>query len=333
MQFGRLRYWLSMTDPKYLPMMILPLVVVYLATGPAEGWIILGGVFAIGVLNTAAVLVNMSADRKTDPFNFPAGAKAVERYIGYDRLWIPISVCSLLMVVATVAMWLAVNHQIAVIYALGCLIAINYSVFLRLKRFLLFSRIAICCGPSFSFAGGWALRHSLLSIPPQVAILFVAQGIHLLLKDIPDFEGDRRAGVRTLFTGFSRDTVRWLLPLLWSLPYLLASTGAWLGIWPLRYHLLWVLYPLGLIVIRRALSGIAPRDHELSREFAQLHASLFVFLNLVLYAPNSTTIVLCAGSVAYYLTILALRLDRRQQSHGMSSLLHFIASGLSWKSR
>jgi 4-hydroxybenzoate polyprenyltransferase len=333
MELGKIRYWLSMTDPKYLPMMILPLVVVYLAGGPADGWIIFGGVVAIAVLNTAAVLVNMSADRKTDTFNFPAGARAIERYIGYDRLWIPITIFSLLMVAATVSMWFGVNHQTAVIYALGCLIAINYSSFLRLKRYLLFSRIAICCGPSFSFAGGWVLRHSLLTVPPQVAILFLAQGIHLLLKDVPDAEGDRRAGVKTLFTGFSRDAVRRLLPLLWALPYLLASAGAWLGLWPSRYHWLWVLYPVGLKVIQSALSGSTAREHELSREFAQFHASLFVFLNLILFSPTPTTLIICAAAIAYYLAILALRLDRRQQSHGMSSLLQFIASGVPRRSR
>jgi 4-hydroxybenzoate polyprenyltransferase len=328
MDTGRLRYWLSMMDPKYLPMMILPLVVVYADGGPIGGWMVFGGVVAIAALNTAAVLINMRADRHTDMFNFPAGARAIDRYIGYDRLWIPILLTSLLMVLATVCMWVYVNHDTAIIYAIGCLIAVNYSVFLRLKRSLLFSRIAICCGPSFSFAGGWVLRHSLLSVPPQMLILFVAQGIHLLLKDLPDTEGDRRGGVRTLFTGCSPNTLRWLLPLLWAVPYLLTSVGAWVKLWPGRYHLLWLLYPVGIQVIRTALRAANPRERELTREFAQLYASLFVLGNLALYSSSPFTLILCAGSVVYYLVVLAWRLDRRQQSHSVSSLLYFIASGV-----
>ena len=89
MDTGRLRCWLSMMDPKYLPMMILPLIVVYADGGPIDGWTVLGGVVAIAALNTAAVLINMRAHRHTDIFNFPAGARAIDRYIGYDRLWTP----------------------------------------------------------------------------------------------------------------------------------------------------------------------------------------------------------------------------------------------------
>jgi 4-hydroxybenzoate polyprenyltransferase len=194
---------------------------------------------------------------------------------------------------------------------------------LRLKKSLLFSRLAICCGPSFSFAGGWVLHHSLEEIPREISILFVAQGLHLLLKDLPDAEGDRKLGIRTLFTGTTRETAGILLRLIWCVPYVFSSAGALWGIWSSRYHVLWILYPVGLLVIRSAVRAVTSDERELTREFAQVYSTFFVFLHLVLYAPTPSTLSLCLFSLLYYFTVVALRVDRRQQSHGLAALFGF----------
>jgi 4-hydroxybenzoate polyprenyltransferase len=323
MNVARITHWISMSDPKYLPMMVLPMVIVYLAGGPPNYWLIVGGCVAVTVLNTSAVLVNMQADRRADEVNFPDGVHAIDKHIGYDRLYIWISVCLFLLVLASTVMWFFVSRQVATIYTLGWLIALNYSAVLRLKRRLIFSRLAICCGPSFAFAAGWALRYSLTKIPPAVVLLFVGQGLHLLLKDLPDAEGDRRLGLQTMFTGFTRRRLKVLLPLLWLLPYVLASLGALRGWWSMRYHALWLLYPLGWLVIHAALLSPTQRERELSREFAQIYASFFVLSNLVLYAPTRVTIMICILAVVFYFGVLSLRIDRRCQSHGLFSVVGF----------
>jgi 4-hydroxybenzoate polyprenyltransferase len=312
-----------MTDPKYLPMMALPMVVVYVAGGPPNYWLMAEGCFAVAVLNTAAVLVNMQSDRGADEVNFPQGARALDQHIGYHRLHIWISVFIGLLLLASVVIWFRVSHQVSIIYTLGWLIALNYSAVLRLKRSLLFSRLAICCGPAFAFAAGWALRSDLAKISPVVVLLFIGQGFHLLIKDLPDAEGDRRLRLHTLFTSMPRSKVKVLLPLLWLVPYTLASVGAWLGWWPQRYHALWALYPVGYLVLRAAFQSHTAEDRELTRELAQIYASLFVFANLFLFSPTSLVAWICGLSLVYYFCVLALRIDRRCQSHGLSSVIAF----------
>ena len=82
----KVRQLFAMADPKYLPMMLLPLVVPYVALGPVNGWIVLGGIVAVAALNLLAVLVNTYSDRAGDQLNIPDGYAAVDRTIGYDRL-------------------------------------------------------------------------------------------------------------------------------------------------------------------------------------------------------------------------------------------------------
>ena len=324
MDAKRLAYWVSLSDPKYLPMMGMPLFVVYLAGGPPSFWLIVGGGVAVVVLNTMAVLVNMLKDRHADQINIPDGASAIQRYVGYERLGIWIAAGAALLVTATVTMWMSVSPQVAILYAIGALIAINYSAGLRLKRSLLASRIAVACGPAISFAGGWALREPLANLPTAIAILFVGHGLHLLIKDIPDAEGDRRMGVRTLFTGRHATRLRSVLPVLWAIPFALAAGGVLAGWWPTRYLALAVLYPFGLLVIGVTVTARDQHDRESARELAQIYAMTFVCANLFLFAPTAVTVTLIVASYAMYLTILALRIDRRQQAHGLTVLARFV---------
>lgn len=325
MNVRRLAYWVSMTDPKYLPMMGLPMLVPYLSGPVPQLWILIAGCAAVVILNGTAVLVNMYADRQLDAVNFPAGFRAITTYIGYDRLRIWIVVGVTLLIGATSTMWIMVSHVVAIVYLIGWLIAITYSVGPRLKRSLLLSRLAMACGPTLAFVGGWSLRGQLRDLPPAVALLFVGQGVHLLLKDVPDAEGDRRAGVRTLFTGLERRQLRWILPLLWCTPYLVASIGVGAGWWPSIYLALWFLYPFGLIVIGSALRAAISTDRELVRELAQVYATIYVLAVLNLIEPTGATVVLSTMALVYYFGVLALGVDRRGQGHGLRALARFAA--------
>ena len=320
------KHRVSMTDPKYLPMMGLPMVVPYLMHGPPQFWILLGGVVAVVALNWAAVLVNTLKDREADRLNFPAGESATERFIGYRRLRLLIAVAYLVVLAATVTMWVFVSKQVAVIYALGWLIATVYSVGPRLKRSLVLSRLAIACGPALAFIGGWALRADLRTLPAAVVLLFVGQGVHILLKDLPDAEGDRRAGVRTLFTGLDRSSAVRVLLLLWTLPYLLVAVGGVAGIWPARFQLLWALYPLALLTVRSVRRAATSEERELVREIAQVYSTSYVLTILLLIWPSAVNFGLMLGAAIYYALVLELRIDRRRQGHGLARIMAF-ASG------
>lgn len=312
---------LSLTDPKYLPMMTLPLLVPYLALGPVRWWHVPGGVVAVTVLNLGAVLVNTWSDREGDRLSFPAGFEATSRHVGYDRLPVWIAAAAASGALAAVVIAAAVSAQVAAIYVAGWGVAVAYSVGPRLKTSLLFSRLCIACGPTFAFAGGWALQRSLLDLPSVVVLLFAAQGINTLLKDVPDVDGDRRMGVRTLFTSVAPKRLRTLLPVLWTLPYLLAASGVLVGSWPPRYLAIWALWPVAIAVARSPLVVRSQAERELVRELAQVYASAWVVVNLVLFAPRASTYVACALGVALYLVVLLAGVDRRRQGHSLSGVV------------
>lgn len=323
MNSQKLSHILSMTDPKYLPMMGLPLIVPYLAGGSIKLWILGCGIFAVVILNLAAVLVNTYADQRADAVNFPTGASNTAKYIGYRRLIVWIVLLYALLLLASVVIWTTVSREVAVIYTIGWIIATSYSVGPRLKRSLLFSRLAMAAGPSFAFAGGWALHRPLSELPAAILLLFVGQSVHTLLKDVPDAAGDRQMGVRTLFTGLSTAQLRLLLPALWTLPYLLMSVGIFLGWWPARYAFLWLLYPFALLVVRSPFYAEGPRERELVRELAQFFSTCYVLLNLLLFAPTPLVLGVCGVTIIYYISVLSLGIDRRGQGHGLAELWDF----------
>src|SRR5262249_49125046 len=201
-----------------------------------------------------------------------------------------------------------------------------YSVGPRLKRSLLFSRLCIACGPSLAFAGGWALRASHATLPPYVLLLFVGQSVHTLLKDVPDAVGDARDGVRTLFTGVRPERLGILLPVLWTLPYVLASVGVALGWWPTRVLVLWVLAPVALVISVSPLQARGQDERELVRELAQIFSTAYVVLTLLTFAPEPVVVVVCAASVVVYLGVLACGIDRRGQSHRLATVAGFAVS-------
>lgn len=324
MNLRKVLHIISMTDPKYLPMMGLPMLVPYLAGGPASFWMLFGGALGTVVLNMAAVMVNTYSDRQADAVNFPSGVKANESFIGYRRMLFWIAGLYALLLLATGIMWVSISKQVSVIYTAGWIVATIYSVGPRLKQYLLTSRLCIACGPSFAFAGGWALRHDLRQLPAATLLLFVGQGLHILLKDVPDEDGDRKAGIRTLFTGVPRARLRILLPALWTLPYALILVGALLEWWSQRYLLLWVLYPLSMLTVTSPFRVSTQRDKELVRELAQLYSTFYVLGNLLLFSLTPVVLWLCGGAIVFYLVVLSLGIDRRKQGHGLVALLSFI---------
>ncbi len=322
---ARIRHVASLADPKYLPMMALPMLVPYAAYGPMHGWTFAGGVLAVVVLNFTAVIVNMWSDREADQINFPAGAAAIDRHLGYHRLPAVMVGCYALLLLASYLMWTRYSPDLSVVYTTGWLIATAYSVGPRLKRNLVASRLCIAMGPTLAFAGGVALHRPLSTIPAPVVVLFVAQGIHILLKDLPDADGDRRMGVRTLFTGVAPEKLRRLLPALWAAPAIVATIGALAGAWGLDLLLLWLLYPLALTVTRAPFVAHSQAEKELVRELAQAYSTIFVLTWLVLVVPAPSTWILCGAGVVLYVAVLASGLDRRRQDHRVRGLASFVA--------
>src|SRR5262245_24981737 len=105
----RIKHWISMSDPKYLPIMVFPFIVSYVQEGRYSWALLAAGCAAVVILNTTAVVINMYCDRPADEVNFPSGVAATEKYIGYRRLFSLSLLLILLLLIATVAIWWVVS--------------------------------------------------------------------------------------------------------------------------------------------------------------------------------------------------------------------------------
>jgi 4-hydroxybenzoate polyprenyltransferase len=324
MILSRVKHWFSMSDPKYLPIMVLPFVVSYIAGGQYNISLLLIGCFLVILLNTAAVLINMYCDRRADEINFPQGVQATEQFIGYHQVLVCAVICVIALIAASLAVFHFVSWRLSVLYTVGWLIAINYSAGLRLKRSLLLGRLCIACGPSFSLAAGCSFSDQVAAMWPLLLLMAVAQAIHILIKDVPDADGDLRAGVRTMFNGMPRSRLKVALPLLWCIPYVLTTGLMASGFLSGYFSVIWVLYPWSLLVIYASLEAQDQKSKELVREFAQVYSTVFIVLLLVLAWPNQVTALISVFALAYYFLLLSARIDRRRQGHGLVALLSFV---------
>ena len=216
----KLLHAFSLTDPKYLPMMGLPLLVPYLALGPANGWIMAGGAIAVVLLNMAAVLVNTWSDRAGDAISFPKGYAATARHIGYNNLKIWIAILYALLTFSAGLMAAIVSIQVAMIYTAGAVVAT--ALLRRAKaqeQHPVQSPVHRVRGhrSRSSAAGRFTEAGSAGALAGRVVAVPRPGGQTRSSRTVLDADGDRRMDVRTLFTGVRRETLAFLLPVLWTI--------------------------------------------------------------------------------------------------------------------
>lgn len=209
---------------------------------------------AWGPLWTGATnLVNMYFDREEDAVNEPKreGVDREEnvRVLGYPT----ILASSLVLYVATVVIVAVEFGSDAGIVALtATVVSIGYSVPpLRFKSHYLTSTSALSlCAVVLPYLSGWAI-HSPLADAPVTMLGFVGVSMaHALVgKEIPDYEGDKRAGHSTFVTrfGFERGVRLFLL----GYPgfYLALGVAVVAGVLPGRFVVTFVLAPVSGAVV------------------------------------------------------------------------------------
>ena len=144
-------------------------------------------------------IINAYTDYDEDKINLPQRVKMIEQ-IGYKRLPYIVAAISTFCLVLS----FTISLQFFAIFTIALLDGLFYSLKpLRFKANPVLSLISFSGAVIFPFLGAWVITREIFSIP----LLFVLLGYSFLvygtIKNLPDYYGDKEAGLKTTATVFS----------------------------------------------------------------------------------------------------------------------------------
>jgi 4-hydroxybenzoate polyprenyltransferase len=313
--------------PKFWFLLILPGVVGYLSTGEARPGPLALGIGTCCLITVAMNYLNHYMDRAEDRINLPRRVALVER-VGYSNL---VRLAAVLYIIAFAlvplfAWW--TNLGTAVLYLIGVLASASYSYGLRAKRHPFLALLNASFVPALPFAVGWAMAKPIWEISPLVFVFVAFRFFNESHKNLRDEEGDRAAGVRTLFTS-SLGSRRALVGLLLNgSPYVLIGlllTGAL----PPRFVWMFILVPLAALVHVILQKAADLREKELLLQWNVIYLFTFTAVALLIYHPSIGSVIAVAVTYAFYFPYTWLGIDSRPGGMGPIAWMRFTADVLS----
>ena len=256
----------------------------YISTNQAEWHLLIIGIFAMAIADAAANLLNKYTDQEEDRIN-SLDRIILGELIGYKNI---VKICIVTFTLYFFfIIWSSflINLTFALVLLIQIMIGIFYSWGPRLKANFITSLI------SFSFflvilpfTAGWVISKPLVSLSPILFIIlayFLAYGS---IRNLPDIEGDRRAGIKTtLFPGIEMPLI---LSLVLLAPYLFIIILILAGILELKYLAIFMVLPLSAALIRAIHNARSVEEKKLIRTLEQFHRWIFLILLLLIYYPT-----------------------------------------------
>jgi 4-hydroxybenzoate polyprenyltransferase len=282
------------------------------ADGARPGWWLAAAAPYWLAFSMGTELLNRLADRTEDGVNRPERTALCDR-IGWPRLRRLTAAILVALAVVDVAWALTARSLVlGLLLASGFVVAINYSVGLRFKRWRLFSLYVLTFPFAGTFLGGLATHAAPLDVGGFFAGALRGHGAALLVgslfiltlagtKDITDFRGDELAGYRSLFATLVERGRTGLLHAAVLLPFLAGLALVAVGLLPARFVLLLALAPVSLLIARCVGRGTTAAQRAATREVFHQYWMVFVGATLLLAEPSPLTVTVVAVSAAYWL--------------------------------
>ena len=250
---------------------------------------------AIASLVTAATnIVNAYADRKEDAVNQPARAFWLDQ-VG-DK---GVRATAILLYCLSLVLSVFLSPLFIAILLFGILNSVFYSARpLRFKSHPLSALISFSCALALPFLGGLSVNGTPDLFNPMLWLVTYFMFCYGTVKNLPDYVGDKKAGVRTSATVFSKisSAVIFTGTLLFT-PYILLVGLVAFGQLQLIYLADLSLLPLLAIVFLRMRRAKNSEQLEHAHTFGYFYAITFVLSTLVLSTLTATALVIVA--VAY----------------------------------
>ena len=281
------------------------------------GWLLTGSILSINffiglivyILLVANVnLVNVYTDIEEDRINLPHRIKMIER-VGLKKL---VYSFTILYAIATL-LALTLPFWFFVVYLIAFFDTVSYSLEpLRFKKRPILSLITFSGAVFFPLIGGWTLTNDIFSISALIFFLgywFLTYGT---IKNLPDFKGDKIAGLRTSATVFStrRKAVGVASALLLS-SYVILFLLLLFNYIEYKFALLFLLLPVISIICYKALKAKTYESLEKLHTYGLIYADVFLSLTLVIISPTIYSFIFLVVLLSLQSLILKTRFDSR----------------------
>ncbi len=264
---------------------------------------------AIASLVTAATnIVNAYADRKEDATNQPQRLFWLGQ-IGSRQITATLVIlyCS----AATLSIYLGPFFML--VLGFGIFNSIFYSLPpLRFKAKPFASLASFSGALGFPFLGGLSIRGSFDLLNPMLWLLTWFMFTYGTVKNLPDYFGDKKAGIRTSATIFKNVKNAVLFSsILLSTPYILLVAFVALGFLGPIYIADLALIPLFAFIITEMLKAVDTAGLEKAHTLGFFYAISFLLFTLVLTSPTIQSLVMVLLAYLWALTVAKVSVHSR----------------------
>lgn len=266
------------------------------------------GMIAFIMLVVNVNLLNAYTDVEEDSKNLPFRVNLVEQ-IGQRNL---LRLCALLYLIA-IAIAILLSILFFLVFIVAMLDTIFYSVKpLRLKANPVLSLLAFSGAVFFPSLGGLVLNGYLQQ---KLILIFLLSYFFLVygtIKNIPDFEGDKKAGLKTTATIFDtrKKAIQFAMVLLLS-PYFLLSILLITNALNSIFSVLLLFLPWVCLLCYKLIGAEEFDKLEKLHTYGFFYQTGILLTSLLLIDPSVLTIVLSVATLIILITIQFLRLDSR----------------------
>lgn len=263
---------------------------------------VLIGVAIASLVTAATNIVNAYADRKEDALNQPARAFWLDQ-VG-DK---GVRATAVFLYAFSIVFSVFLSPLFIVILLVGIFNSVFYSARpFRFKSHPLSALISFSCALALPFLGGLSVAGTLNLFNPMLWLVTYFMFCYGTVKNLPDYAGDKKAGVRTSATIFNKVSNAILFTgILLFTPYVLLVALVGFGLLQPIYLANLSLLPLLALVFLRMHQSKNSEQLEHAHTFGYFYAITFVLSTLVLSTLTLTALGIVA--VAYFWAFLVSR--------------------------
>ena len=267
---------------------------------------------AVACLITAATnIVNAYADRNEDAVNQPS------RVFWLDRIGRRGAVASSILLYGTaIALAVQLGTLFLLVLSLGVFNSLFYSLRpLRFKARPLPSLLSFSGAVGLAFLSGLAARGTLDPFSPLLLLTAYFMLTYGTVKNLPDYQGDKKAGTRTSATVFQniKHAILFSGALLYT-PYILLTTLVAAKLLKPIYLLDLGFAVLLTLIFSQMWKAKNPQDLERVHTFGFFYAISFLLFTLVLTNPSLESVTAISAAFLWTMLVSKVNVDSRVEN-------------------
>jgi len=283
----------------------------YLMAGEVVPWKALLGALICSLATGVTNLFNTYTDREEDAINQPVRARHLEE-VGLRN----VARFTVVLYVSVVLLSATLGSLFLALTLVAVLDSLLYSIPpFRVKRHWFTGMLSFTGVVCFSFLAGWSLGQPITMLPPVFLLASYFFFVYFSFKNIPDYIGDSKFGVKTLMTaqGGYRKGV-WASFLVLSTPYGLLAALVLLGWLNATYLACFLFLPVLAYIGHATITAKDTARMERLHTYGFLYGVSFLMLVYFLAVPQPVSLVLIASVYGFLLLVMKIRvLDSRRE--------------------